>query len=548
MRKFNLTLVVLTVLFLGLQSCTSDEMLETAFTDISTSQLKSMIIAPELNNPQLKYNWENLEQVYLNSKVPVYVPWYNTNNQPHQINIPDDIRYDIKKADGWQLWYHSMHDKAIGKGNFILFYNKYTGIMKVFYYHLDGQSNNNCIWALSSDRNTSVFTSNTIYNTPIDGGDVNKYMTTSNITREAITNFGQLAQEWNCFTFEFQYGRSNTNPIVSITQMNSHASTLHGTGTYSGEVQYEVEKNNNFLSSFMKGLKSVFGGLDSKFPNSIWDDLEKGASVAGTITGSSIFNKTKKEIKRLPSKGNFELTAQMITNEGGLASSCFGIDVKSYNDNKDVGLWNLARTPVLEYDVNPVLFTELVEIVPWNPGYPQSRTIKTNTKLQTTIKDLEVVVNPAVKDKLRRSPIVTVSYCMDHKNVSYYQGMFDQRNLITPYTIPNITGGTKPVQNLSISYTDLLMQHEYRIPQNYNYDASTVEVGIMPITLSKDDVFINVNVEFEFVMDDGRIQKYVSSRNFKVTPKPIDSHPSEKAAKALREAGLSHYRYEIIKL
>lgn len=50
---------------------------------------------------------------------------------------------DIKKEDGWVFL--STPNKDIGS-DYLIFYNKYTGILKVFYYNQNSFLSNNAVW------------------------------------------------------------------------------------------------------------------------------------------------------------------------------------------------------------------------------------------------------------------------------------------------------------------------------------------------------------------------------------------------------------------
>jgi hypothetical protein len=87
---------------------------------------------PSVSNPELIDNWENLKSVTLNSGSVVIPPWRNGSESA----IPYDMSTDIKKADGWNLLFHSLQKVGLNDGqNYMMFYNEQKGVMKIFYCH-----------------------------------------------------------------------------------------------------------------------------------------------------------------------------------------------------------------------------------------------------------------------------------------------------------------------------------------------------------------------------------------------------------------------------
>ena len=65
--------------------------------------------------------------------------------------IPYDIRMDIKSVDGWELIAHTVNGYGDLGVNYLIFHNKYTGVLKVFYYLEPEQAqfaDNTAMWKL----------------------------------------------------------------------------------------------------------------------------------------------------------------------------------------------------------------------------------------------------------------------------------------------------------------------------------------------------------------------------------------------------------------
>lgn len=78
-------------------------------------------------------NWEKWQKVRLSSGVigqdSVAVPWANTIVSS---NIPAQVRRDIKAENGWMLLKYTVNGNWGNNNNYMFFYNRYTGVLKVF--------------------------------------------------------------------------------------------------------------------------------------------------------------------------------------------------------------------------------------------------------------------------------------------------------------------------------------------------------------------------------------------------------------------------------
>ena len=76
-------------------------------------------------------NWEECETVYVNGLPnPVYTPWSGIANS----DIPEDIRLDRLKRDGWEMAFCCLNDLAAPFTRYFGLYNRYRGILRIFMY------------------------------------------------------------------------------------------------------------------------------------------------------------------------------------------------------------------------------------------------------------------------------------------------------------------------------------------------------------------------------------------------------------------------------
>lgn len=81
--------------------------------------------------PTHVFDWETADYMPTPAGSPtILVPWASGSNQL----FPDEIAFDYKKADGWNLIYNTFSPTQITSPNFFALYNKYRGIIRFYLY------------------------------------------------------------------------------------------------------------------------------------------------------------------------------------------------------------------------------------------------------------------------------------------------------------------------------------------------------------------------------------------------------------------------------
>ena len=75
-------------------------------------------------------NWEKAKTVNLSNYGTRNLPWYGSADN----DIPESIRFDMKKADGWQMAFCMLNDKNAPNVHMFGLYNKLTGTLRVWQY------------------------------------------------------------------------------------------------------------------------------------------------------------------------------------------------------------------------------------------------------------------------------------------------------------------------------------------------------------------------------------------------------------------------------
>lgn len=163
---------------------------------------------------------ENCDSCTLNSGYKTLLPWASGSASI----IPFDVRNDIKEADGWKVLYSTIDiigynrrkNPADSKANYLLLYNRYTGILKGFVYLNTGEyKNNNAFWVLNIPQKTSLFNFTGEFAEPSNSVEAPHTVVLSNITTNTFTH--GFENGWNCFMVELAYDKNSMAESLDIS-------------------------------------------------------------------------------------------------------------------------------------------------------------------------------------------------------------------------------------------------------------------------------------------------------------------------------------------
>ncbi|MCD7924309.1 MAG: hypothetical protein LUI85_06275 [Bacteroides sp.] len=323
--------------------------------------------------------WEKWEKVRLSSGVigvdSVAVPWSNTFSNTV---IPTQVRKDIKSENGWMLLRYTVNGNFGKNNSYMFFYNKYTGILKVFYYCESNTPSSTGIWHIRIDVPQKLFAFIDELADPINGIYQKQDVYCTNKTASGTTGF---TYGWNYFQIELAYdpqlteGTLYINPInrtssnitltgsynssskgalIATTQTNSEKGTLDGFAKAAGEDAFNFVKDETKEKKFAKEILDKIGNIAHEGVTTI---------VSGGINklfSSFIgrFNKTQTQNYDLQftTNGKAELSGSISTETTG------GLSPASLNLSPDVlgirlGVWNLEEQPIIYFDPTAKLLT-----------------------------------------------------------------------------------------------------------------------------------------------------------------------------------------------
>ena len=263
-------------------------------------------------------NWRQTEGIYIYDGVGadvtdekgrtgytlVALPWYNGNKQT---NLPEGFCDDITPEMGWEWVANYCGSRSIVNNNFFALYNKYTGILRFFYYMPQGTSTgNDHVWQVSMTDNLATHT--TIpYGVPNDRTITNKAAITQDASGTFMdyvtpwvdyrSNDGLIVPNdgWWAFDVDLSLTRSEAisnddNIKLQMRSWNTNHTSLYSTilANIDGDMKgsFEGQTKTPLIASSSKGLFGRVGDLvklGTKITNTV-KDIYSGNAV-GAIKG-----------------------------------------------------------------------------------------------------------------------------------------------------------------------------------------------------------------------------------------------------------------------
>ena len=319
----------------------------------------------------------------------VNMPWYEGDKLT---NLPEGFCDDITPENGWEWVLNRCGTRAILNNNFFAVYNKYTGILRFFYYLPTGYSTgNDHVWQVSMTDNLASFT--TIpYGVPKDRKMSNKaaigqtgqgtYMEYVTPWTDYLSDDGLIVPNagWWAFDMDLSLTRPETvsgsdNIKLQMRSWNTTHTTLYSTmaanidgdlkGTFEGKAPVTVNSGKGLFGQIKDfvGLKGKVTDVISSFSSGNYLGAIKGG-IGLAKSGMSIVKSGKPSTSGGGTivEGSFDGTINMMMNgtintDGvirgsaptvGIASPTFYLkDFDTQNSHLGQGVWNLKKTPMV---------------------------------------------------------------------------------------------------------------------------------------------------------------------------------------------------------
>lgn len=361
MKNKLLSFILLFICF----SCT-DEIINETIENTSTVQESKGVVYPkkQKNTRSTDTHWEDWLTVRLASGSTVNVPWHPTVTTG---TIPTHIRIDIKEEDGWELIAHTVNTNSDPGSNYMLFHNKFTGTLKVFYYLEEVVMQTTAIWKVYIDTPQNLLAFSEGIADAADSPTKRQEIFCANITSNENKGF---TRGWNCFQFDLAYDPDFSAGRLVISPVSRTESEITITGNYQskseGTIITTTKKEKEGKST--KGIAKASG---KEAENWLKNQLTKGKisqdhlklpvsdivsqGPAGFIKGGvtkllKSFSGSSQKLKTYESKlefmtnGTVELAGSISTElTGGLVPATINISKENVGT---LGVWNLSSAPV----------------------------------------------------------------------------------------------------------------------------------------------------------------------------------------------------------
>lgn len=389
-----------------LWACSDTPILEAPPIETSDVQSRAAVMPDggvSESNPELIYDWENQSAVVLNSGTTVQLPWSNSGVSTQ---LSTDFCRSISKKDGWTMLFHTF-DKVGGEArqNYMLFYNLFTGVLKVFYYYEGFQPSTNAQWI--------------IYARPLSGLTPFKFMD--------VPSYFAKADNEACVNSNFILGATNESAIATANNGIPNGLTPGWNG-----FDFQVSRYADDLTDCdFKIAAYATNVIESKFIGSL--NLSTTGTITSTTTpvtttenkynGLASFagNKATKVIDKLLSIGNstdtgvtigksvLNLVANIASgNIGGIVKSGFNllfgrttVTQTTYSTISDVRLstdgemklsglssWQTTSdVPIISFNLKEILAAQNRPIVIIKPPFVVPQSIGGGVPIGGTVKD-----------------------------------------------------------------------------------------------------------------------------------------------------------------
>lgn len=365
-------------------------------------------------------NWEDTTKINIIGHGSVTLPWYNG----AQGAIPDYILQDYKRSDGWELLYNFCSDEfenAEGGKNYLIFYNKLTGKLRVYYY--SKQTITNGTTTIAQFRTSSpsrLFNFNDgYYSLPFYGGNGPIEVCTSNITNSGShsTSFG-----WNCFEVELAYDPIAPNNLLHIGFYDQNIKSLYLSGILNLQTDGTIITTD--INNPVKPLLNLAGNAAGKAMEDAYVNARKGkrstkfgaalGSLGSKIVSSGlnllfggflgIFDKTNETryTVELKTEGTAEFTGSIQSNISSAITPIQNLRIPgteaSDKDNvipnydQSLGVWNVVKLPTIELD--DVLTPTVYPVTPQPSSYKGYCVDYQRSLYKVPFKKEDIVINP----------------------------------------------------------------------------------------------------------------------------------------------------------
>lgn len=336
MYYWRIGVVLIIILFFG-GSCSDERIPSPESVLVSTG---NCVVSPQslgTRTPSAPFDWDHESSIYLTCyDKKVNLPWYISSG-----NIPSGILLDYKKEDGWELVYNTCNGPLSNSEprNYLMLYNVFTGVLRVFYYNSDtSQSSNITFWKLDLDKEgNSLLNSSGYFSFPNTIKSIKSAYST-NITNTVSKSIGR---GWNVFDMVINYDPTIRGKDVnmSIVAWDVTKQSIKLTGEISLDTKGSILMGSS-SPNFWGGLvNSQISALGDGAKNVILDLLKKrekkNKASVGIDSGEYSVKSSQTEIQSFSLVSSFLSQGVKYLVESGL-TGIFGSFIGRNSDKTQI--------------------------------------------------------------------------------------------------------------------------------------------------------------------------------------------------------------------
>lgn len=510
--------ILLLILIACFSSCQDN-----LINDIGTNQV--------VNNPSSRsafngyFDWDRIDHIetmnpFVNKQIPIDLPWEKGSTMNLGIssewldeNYADGIhsnRY-YARENGWELIYSNIHKNSANK--YFALYNKYTGILRFFFYEISASASSNSnetFWGIRIDHPTHILNFMDNISLPADSYGYLSYIASTEGTYfgDKFVSKGYKPNNWYGLEIECAYDPELTTQDQINFEVRGwcvNKITTTGTAETTGDITGTIEMHTN-APNFNFNLSNRFNNYNtnikvnqSGFINSVGQKMQEGVNKKDSFwkglwnsIRSSAMSGVKDGLKSIIKSGGASATKVLgkvmgsIIGIGGNKPSIGQINLKLKTNSKInleseqelVGWGQISSFPVAGTTNNPndmPLYNEVLGV--WNlkesPKVIRNISGKIGKRYDAGIftfhynlDNYEVLINPTIKDEFTVQTYAYLIYQEERDfstdlptafidNKQYYR---DGVTRISSYEIYGDEGDTIFRDNSPLSTDDMLLQ------------------------------------------------------------------------------------------
>lgn len=360
-------------------------------------------------DPEFLDHWEEMQFLNINNggkmNTEIAAPW---NEDLAETLMPEEICMDVKKKDGWEVAFSLLNQKGYTDMNYFGLYNKYSGVLRIFYYCNKNVTGSGSDFAfevmLGGDKSNPAFYNTLRYGIPADA-KVNANVDVLNsglgktfyLLTTPYSDMGQrtLSQGWHAFDIDMSAytGKSfktDGSDIKIACKTSSNASVSLGTdimGKIYGNLSATIDRNSMMASAdgvggILSTIGNVLGNTSASSLASIEETICTGplnslnkycvwTSAACNIAAHVYdFATGTENIPKDSLHGKLDLKLNATADTKGYMTAPTANDVKAFTLKKNAfngasnfgkGVWQITTSPTIYVIDDMALWDEHAE-------------------------------------------------------------------------------------------------------------------------------------------------------------------------------------------